>query len=115
MQRSTGLMRALCRITAIIQLVLPMLVSVADAKLERDAISARAYSHVEAHTGTDCVRVHRADCALCQHLVTPVAKSAKPAPPRAAAGCELPAVALAAGDVSGGAQRPSLPRAPPAG
>jgi hypothetical protein len=106
-------MRALCRITAIVQLVLPLVVSVADARLERDANSARAYSHVEAHTGKDCVRVHRADCALCQHLTTPAAKSAKPVPPVAVARCELPAVTLAAGLVSAHAPRPSLPRGPP--
>jgi hypothetical protein len=92
-----------------------MVVSIADARLERDALSARAYSHVEAHTGKDCARVHRSDCALCQHLMTPAAKSAKPAPPLALARCELPAVARAAVDVSARAERPSLPRAPPAG
>jgi len=106
-------MRALCRITAIIQLVLPMVVSIADAKLEREATSARAYSHVEANTGKDCAPVHRADCPLCQHLTTPITKAAKPAPPLAVARCELAAVARAAGHVWTGAQRPSLPRGPP--
>ena len=113
MRRSTGLMRALCRITAIMQLVLPLVVSIADARLERDAMSARAYSHVEATTGKDCAPVHRADCALCQHLTTPIAKGAKPAPPLAVMRCELPPVAFAVGDVSTRAQRPSLPRGPP--
>ena len=113
MRRSTGLMRALCRIAAVMQLGLPLVVSAADARLELDAMSARAYSHVEAHTGKDCVRVHRADCALCQHLTTPNAKPAKAAPPLALARCELPAVELAAGHVATRAQRPALPRGPP--
>lgn len=107
-------MRAVWRITALLQLVLPLVVSVADAKLERDAMSARAYSHVEANTSKDCARTHPPECALCQHLTTPLARAAKPAPPLALARAELPPITF---DVVGPAtytQRPTLPRAPPA-
>lgn len=113
MRRSTGLTRALCSLTILLQLLLPV-VSIADARLEREALSARAYAHVEATTSKDCVRTHKADCALCQHLTTPAAKAVKPAPPLSIARCELPVVATAAARVGDLAQRPSLPRAPPA-
>ena len=111
--RRTGLTRALSRVTLLLQLLLPTVVSVADARLERDALSARAVSHVESKTGKDCPRAHKADCALCQHLITPFAKGAKPEPPRSIARCQLPAVTLGVARTTAGVQRPSLPRAPP--
>jgi hypothetical protein len=114
MTRSAGLMRAFSRVTLLLQLLLPTVVSIADARLERDALSARAVSHVESKTGKDCPRAHKADCALCQHLITPFTKSAKAVPPRAIARCELPAVTLGVGRTTAGLQSPSLPRAPPA-
>jgi hypothetical protein len=114
MRRSTRLTRAFSRATLLLQLLLPTVVSIADARVERDAISARAVSHVESKTGKDCPRTHKADCALCQHLTTPSSKSAKPALPPAIAGCELPGVALAVEGLAAGRQQPSLPRAPPA-
>ena len=114
MRRTSGLKRVLWRVTALLQLLVPLVVSVADAKLERDASSARAYSHVEATTGKDCVRVHPSDCALCQHLTTPLAKADKPAPPLCATRAEMPPVAFQAARVVADARRPTLPRAPPA-
>ena len=114
MRRSTCLTRLLWRVTALLQLLLPSVVSVADARLERDAASARAYSHVEATTGKDCARVHTSDCALCQHVITPLAKSQKSAPPSPAARAEVPAVAYRVACETAPKQRPALPRAPPA-
>ena len=99
--------------TLLLQLLLPTGVSLADARLERDAMSARAYSHVEATTGKDCARAHKADCALCQHLTTPIAKSAKSDPPVYPGQSERPTVAFAVSRASAHDQRPSLPRAPP--
>jgi len=113
MRRSSGLTRALSHITLLLQLLLPTVVSIADARLERDAMSARAHSHVEATTGKDCARAHKADCALCQHLTTPIAKAAKSEPPIYAGRSERPALAFAIARASADAQRPSLPRAPP--
>ena len=114
MRRSTRLTRLLWRITALLQLMVPTVISVADARLERDAASARAYSHVEENTSKDCVRVHTSDCALCQHLTTPLAKSQKPAPPATAARAGQPAIELRGACETAPAPRPSLPRAPPA-
>ena|SRR5688572_18940702 len=114
MRRSTGLTRLLWRVTALLQLLLPLVVSVADARLERDAASARAYQHVEGTTGKDCPPVHTSDCALCQHVITPLAKSQKSAPPSPAARAEVPAVALRVACEAAPKQRPALPRAPPA-
>jgi hypothetical protein len=113
MRRSTPFTRALSRVTLLLQLLLPTVVSIADARLERDAMSARAHSHVEATTGKDCARAHKADCALCQHLTTPLAKSAKAEPPVYAGQCERPSVAFVVSRPSAVAERPSLPRAPP--
>ena len=114
MGRPPAVVRTLWRITALLQLVLPALVSVADARLERDAVSARAYSHVESKTTKDCARTHQADCALCQHLSAPIAKAAKPTLLVQIARREAPSSALAIAIVTARAERPSLPRAPPA-
>ena len=113
MRRSCGLIRTLARVTAVLQLLLPTVVSIADARLERVAMSARAYSHVEATTGKDCARAHKSDCALCQHLTTPSAKSAKAEPPVYAGRSERPAVAFGVSRPSARGQRPALPRGPP--
>ena len=113
MHRSTGLTRILWRVAALLQLVLPSVVSIADARLERDAMSARAYSHVEATTGADCVRAHPSNCALCQHLTNPLSKAEKPAPPLCAARVVMPAVAFSGTRADPHAERPTLPRAPP--
>src|SRR5688572_14612508 len=114
MHRSTGLTRILRRVAAILQLVLPSVVSIADARLERDAMSARAYSHAEETTGTDCVRAHQSDCALCQHLTTALSKAEKPAPPLCAARAEMPAVAFSGTRTDPHAEHATLPRPPPA-
>jgi hypothetical protein len=114
MRRSNGLTRLLWRVTALLQLLVPSLVSVADARLERDAATARAFSHVEATTGKDCARVHQSDCALCQQLTTPLAKSQKQAPPALATRAELPPIAARVASIAARAERPTLPRAPPA-
>ena len=113
MRRARGLKRAFSHVTLLLQLLLPTVVSIADARLERDALSARSYSHVEATTGKDCARAHKADCALCQHLTTPIAKAAKPALPAYASRCERPSVTFGITSATAHAQRPSLPRAPP--
>src|SRR5215204_5605547 len=113
MRRTTGLMRALWRVTILLQLLLPTFVSIADARAERDAMSARAYSHVEATTGKDCARAHKPDCALCQHLTTPLAKAGKSAPPVFVAHRETPVVDDGIAQVTARSQRPTLPRAPP--
>ena len=113
MRRRNGLTRILWRITALFQLVLPTAISYADSQLEREALSARAFSHIESTTTKECARVHRSDCALCQHLTTPQSKASKPALPLLVARAELPAVAFSITRVVDSARQPTLPRAPP--
>lgn len=112
MRPSTGLTRFLWRLTALLQIVLPPFVLVADAQLERDAASARAYSHVESKTGKDCVAVHSPDCALCQHLSS-LGRPAKVPSPSPAVRPEVQDLRSGAAFIAAAAQRPSLPRAPP--
>ena len=114
MRRSTSLTRLLWRVTALLQLLVPTVVSIADARLERDAASSRAHSHVETTTTKDCVRVHTSECALCQHVITPLAKSQKPAPPASAARTEQPSIEFRVACDMAPAERSTLPRAPPA-
>jgi len=113
MRRSTGLTRLVWRITALLQLVLPSFVSVADAQLERAAMSARAFSHVEANTGKDCAPVHSPDCALCQHLTSAFAKPGKAPPPIPSIRPDTPGPEGGVSPVAAYEPAPSLPRAPP--
>ena len=104
--------RFLWRITALLQIVLPPLLLVADAQLEREAMSARAYSHVESNTSKDCAPVHAIDCALCQHLASS-AKPAKAQPPLPTARPDAPHGERCVAPVVSNELSPSLPRAPP--
>jgi hypothetical protein len=113
MGRSNGVMRALSRVTLLLQFLLPTVVAIADARLEREAMTARAYSHVESNTAADCTRAHKADCALCQHLTTPGAKASRPAMPNGVGRRELPAVSFDFARVSAEVRVSSRPRAPP--
>jgi hypothetical protein len=61
-------LRAYWLFYAILQLVLPGVASIADARVEAESISARPTSHIEEHSGAHCPRVHPADCALCRVL-----------------------------------------------
>jgi len=112
MRRSTGLTRFLWRITALLQIVLPPLLMVADAQLEREAMSARAYAHVESNTSTDCVPVHALDCALCQHLASS-AKPSKAQPPISSARPDASHGERCVAPATPAELSPSLPRAPP--
>ena len=112
MRPSTGLTRALWRLTALLQIILPPFVTVADAQLERNAASARAYSHVESRTGKDCVAVHSPDCAMCQHL-SALGRPAKAPAPSPAVRPEVSTLESGAVFIAASEQRPSLPRAPP--
>lgn len=77
---------------ALLQFALPTIASYADALLER--AGADVASHVESGSGTSCVPVHPADCALCQAVqrtgmtppavCVPLVSHAAPVPPRAA-------------------------------
>jgi hypothetical protein len=74
-------------VAAVLQLLVPTVWSVADARVE--AASARvAGAHVEAPGNPACPRIHPADCAVCQVL-----GAARAANPRVS--LELPALAVA--------------------
>lgn len=113
MRHSSRLTRFVWRLTALMQLFLPATVSIADAQLERDAMSARASSHVEANTGKDCARAHQSDCALCQHLTTPLTKAEKPALPVSTGRADQPSASDLRVCVVAAEHQPALPRAPP--
>jgi hypothetical protein len=60
---------------AILQLLVPTVWSVADARAE--AVSERtATEHIESTGTKDCARVHPADCVVCRVIATPSAPSA---------------------------------------
>ena len=66
-------------IVLVLQLALPGATAWADARLERESLTPRGASHVESHRTPQCPRAHPLDCALCQHLASPLARAA-PAP-----------------------------------
>jgi hypothetical protein len=105
--------RILWHLTALLQIAVPLIVTVADTELERAAQSARAMAHVEDHTRKDCAPIHRDDCALCQHLITPFAKREPVAldVPRHLASRATPSALRFRPGVSD--VRSALPRAPP--
>ena len=55
-------------LAAVFQLLLPPIVSVADSRAEADSIRTAPRVHVEEPGGTNCPRVHPADCAVCRVL-----------------------------------------------
>ncbi|NUQ21023.1 MAG: hypothetical protein HOQ09_08690, partial [Gemmatimonadaceae bacterium] len=60
------LLRAFSLVYAVLQLLLPGAVSMADARLEAASIAAHPVAHVESHSTPACARVHPEDCALCR-------------------------------------------------
>jgi hypothetical protein len=113
MFRVSRLGRFLWHLTAALQLVVPVMVTLADAELERSARSAQAASHIEDHTRKDCAPIHRDDCALCKHLITPFAKRAPvllDVPRQLATRATPGALRFRPGTPDG---RNDLPRAPP--
>lgn len=113
--RRLRLLRGFTLVLALLHLLVPPLVGVADARLEREAAgSGPAFVHVESHGSPKCARVHPTDCGLCQVVV------ALAVPSRAV--CVVPAAAVALlgptaerlGRPSAARLTPALPRAPPA-
>jgi hypothetical protein len=112
--RRLRLLRRLSVVLALLHLLVPPLVGIADARLERDAArSGPAFVHVESHGSPKCPRVHPTDCALCQAVAT------LGTPARGS--CALPTVAVALvpptalrlGHASAGRESDTLARAPP--
>jgi hypothetical protein len=75
LMRRSRLARVVWLVGAALQLVLPGATAWADARLEQDARSPRGASHIEAHQTPQCARAHAPDCALCQHLGSPLVRA----------------------------------------
>jgi hypothetical protein len=66
----SSVLRALRLLALLIQIALPALAAVADARLEIDALTDETHIESQSH---DCdSRHHPEDCALCQFLRSPV-------------------------------------------
>ena len=63
--RRGGGFRGWAIVWAVLQFALPTVATFADARLERESVSAPG-SHVESKSDASCHRVHPAECALCQ-------------------------------------------------
>lgn len=67
MRRLSPASRILIAAIAIVQMAVPALAAVADARLNIESGGAPQV-HIEDHTQTSCRPVHPDDCALCQLL-----------------------------------------------
>ena len=68
MRRLPTFVRALLGLLATVQLAVPAIVTLADARLASASVGT-ASVHVEDHTGGGCRPVHPDDCALCELLL----------------------------------------------
>ena len=69
MPKRSPVVRACWLFAATLQLTLPGVAAVADARL--DIAGAHATPHFESHTSTSCARIHAPDCAVCHFLTAP--------------------------------------------
>lgn len=67
MRRFPAFLRAVLGLLATIQLAVPAIVTLADARLALASVGS-VRVHVEDHTGGGCRPVHPDDCALCELL-----------------------------------------------
>ena len=67
MRRFPIFVRAMLGLLATVQMAVPAIVTLADARLAAASVGT-AQAHVEDHTGRGCRAVHPEDCALCQLL-----------------------------------------------
>jgi hypothetical protein len=85
MRRLSAMSRTLLSAVAILQMAVPVLAVVADARLVADS-GGVPQVHIEEHTQKSCRPVHPDDCVLCQlltHFSAP--RASGPAVPVAAA------------------------------
>lgn len=112
--RRPRLARALTVVLALLHLLVPQLVAVADARQSAEAVGAHPTAHAESHRSPRCPRVHPTDCGLCQAIATfALPARAEPAVPVATAQIAV-AVTRVLGDGAPGRFALALPRAPPA-
>ncbi len=77
-----GFARVIMMLWAVLQLAAPGVAASADAVAS--AANASAHAHIEATTGSTCVRVHDTECVFCQFLATGAAPVTSPVPQLAA-------------------------------
>jgi hypothetical protein len=112
--RHSPLHRTLTLVYALLHLVVPQLVAVADGRQSAEAANAHPTAHAESHGSPRCPRVHPMDCGLCQVIATfALPARAEPTSPPAPARIAVD-VAPLLGDDASGRFALALPRAPPA-
>jgi hypothetical protein len=107
-----GFLRGLVLLWAVLQLAVPTMAVAADAAAT--SASVGAYAHVEATTGTSCIRVHDAECIFCQFLSTGAAPAASPVPDIPVVVAIPQAFEELAAPRRGALRGIAVPRAPPA-
>jgi hypothetical protein len=111
--RRAPLPRMLTLLYALLHLLVPPLVGVADARVQA-AASEQLTLHAEAQGTTRCPGVHPIDCGLCHAVAAfAVAPRHERLLPAAGAPCVAPSETLL-GHASSGRFALALPRAPPA-
>jgi len=98
---------------AVLQFALPAAATFADARLERESVTAQG-AHAESRSDASCRPVHPAECALCQL----VSRASAPAVqndtcPAIISVIEQPAIVERPWRELAGSARLSLARAPP--
>lgn len=114
-RRVSTFVRGWIFIAALVQAVLPGVISVVDASPAGEVATAAIRPHIESHGTPKCPRVHQEDnCALCQYVGGVLAAQAAPAPlpPKESRAIRIHVVRqeLPTWRADGA---PSLPRAPP--
>ena len=104
--------RASWLLAALLQLALPGVAAVADARL--DAAGSHATAHVESHTSNSCARIHPPDCAVCHFLTAPALTARAMLLRLDAAAREAPRPVGPTGTAHALARPHPQPRAPPA-
>jgi hypothetical protein len=111
MRRNAGF-RGWAVLWAVLQFALPSMVTLADARLERESARAPG-AHIEETAGATCRPAHPDECVLCQFLsrgATPESAATLPDIAGHLSACaESPTLV----DVSSTRARVALPRAPP--
>jgi hypothetical protein len=102
-------------LAAIVQILLPTVVSAADSQAEATSIRAASRVHVEAPGTRGCAAVHPEDCAICRVLASG-ARTSRPAVLQIAVVRVIAAPAVRRRLATRGAIAPGDPpqRAPPA-
>jgi hypothetical protein len=86
MKRRTPLLRSLALVWAALQLAMPAVSSLADARLA--AAAGEPVAHVESTTTSTCPVIHAPDCGICRYLSSAAPASDAAAVAEVDADCE---------------------------